>query len=415
MTKILIPTLRFPPAGGVGLRRIMKIGKKLAENGVEVHYVTTNNSKQINSYSDDIKHPNIKINKIPSLSFNSYLTKYKIGIFSKIISKIIYYITLPLFFVDYATLWGIVLIPYTYWYIKRENIKNIYVSGAAFSTLFHMAILKHWLFPYVNLICEWRDYWTDDYERQYLPPIKLNRKFQVWMERYTILHCDKVIGVTPTLLSSLVKDNNTDKYKIIENGFDKDDFYKGESGNIIKDSSCVTVCYTGNIVDTRAEGLFLFLDALNKYKRQNNIVFEICGELGYRIKKKLYTEYKDMIDSGMLVYHGLVSVREAIGIVEKSTLALVLVQRQHPEALTSKFFEYCYARKPIIAIGPKGDLQDKMNKIKLGIYCELDSFDSEKLNKYICEERKNMEYQFDEIVKHNDFSYLALKLKDELI
>ena len=61
MTKILIPTLRFPPAGGVGLRRIMKIGKKLAENGVEVHYVTTNNSKQINSYSDDIKHPNIKI------------------------------------------------------------------------------------------------------------------------------------------------------------------------------------------------------------------------------------------------------------------------------------------------------------------------------------------------------------------
>lgn len=119
MKKVIIPTLRFPPAGGVGLRRIIKMGKKLAEQGVEVHFITTHNSAQVNSYIKDIDHSNIVVNKICSLSLSNYLTKYKNGIINKIISRIIYTLTMPLYFVDYATLWGVILIPYTLWYMKK--------------------------------------------------------------------------------------------------------------------------------------------------------------------------------------------------------------------------------------------------------------------------------------------------------
>lgn len=413
MKKVLIPTLRFPPAGGVGLRRIIKMGKKMAEKNVEVHYITTNNTPQINAYTGDIKHPNIYIKKIPSLSLSNYLTKYKEGIFEKIFSKLIYYLTLPLFFVDYATLWGFILIPYVCWYAKKNNIKNIYVSGAPFSTIFHMSILKKYFLKKIFLISEWRDYWTDDYGRRYIPPQNISKKIQVCMEKFSIDNSDIVIGVTPTLLKSLQKDGNIAKYKLIENGFDKDDFdFSIEKQNGLPNEDKYVVCYTGNIVDTRAEGLFLFLDFLKRNK-QYNITFELCGELGYFIRKKIYNEYMDLIDNKVLIYHGLVSVQEALQIVQRSDYGLVLVQRQHPEALTSKFFEYCYAQKPIIAIGPRGDLQNKMDKIRVGLFCELDNIRIDVLNEFIKNAKlDNME--FDMIISKNDFSFLASLLEKEL-
>ena len=63
MKKVLIPTLRFPPAGGVGLRRIIKMAKNLAQSGVEVHFVTTENGAQVNSYVKDIGCQNIYVKK----------------------------------------------------------------------------------------------------------------------------------------------------------------------------------------------------------------------------------------------------------------------------------------------------------------------------------------------------------------
>lgn len=413
MKKVLIPTLRFPPAGGVGLRRIIKIGKKLAESGVEVHYVTTANNKQINSYSKDINHTNIRIQKIPSLSLNNYINRYKENIFDKIISKLVYYITMPLFFVDYATLWGLVLIPYVCWYVHKEKISNVYVSGPAFSTVFYMALLKKIISADIKVICEWRDYWTDDYERQYIPPKSITKKLQVWMERFSIRNCDLVLAVTPSLLFSLkAKGGGDGEYKLIENGFDKDDFITASLGADNPSDKC-TICYTGNIVDTRAEGLYKFLDVL-KHFNLSGVSLEVCGELGYNVKKRIETEYNDLIKKNILIYHGLVSVQEAIQLVERSDFGLVLVQRQHPEALTSKFFEYCCARKNVIAIGPAGDLKNKMKQSPVGIFCELDDFDEEKLVDFIKSKHKD-HAAFDEIIEKNDFTYLANLLKEQII
>ncbi len=412
MKKVIIPTLRFPPAGGVGLRRIIKMGKKMAESGVEVHYITTENSSQINSYSRDIKHPNIHVNKIPSLSLNNYLNKYKENIVEKGISKLVYYITMPLFFVDYATWWGVVLVPYVYRYVKKEEIKNIYVSGPAFSTLFYMAILKKIMPHDINLLCEWRDYWTDDYERQYLPPKIITKRIQKWMENFTINNSDMVLAVTMSLLESLKRGDMPDKYKLIENGFDRGDFSYNSSHVCNARNPHYTICYTGNVVDTRAEGLYLFLDFLKKYNN-SGIVFEFCGELGHSVKKHIKHEYKDLLDRGDFVYHGVVSVSAAIQLVERSNFGLVLVQRQHPEALTSKFFEYCYARKPVIAIGPSGDLQDKMKHTEVGIFCELDDFSENAIMNFILKAQEE-EMNFDEIITKNDFTHLAKLLGKEL-
>lgn len=413
MKKVLIPTLRFPPAGGVGLRRIIKIGKKLAEKGVEVHYITTNNSAQINSYVKDIGNSNIHITRIPSLSLNNYFSQHTKHLVGKIIAKLVYYITMPLFFIDYATLWGIVLIPYALWYMKKHKIKNIYVSGAPFSTVFHMALMKKFFCREIHLISEWRDFWTGDYARAYLPPKFLSKSFQVWMEKFSVVNSDVVVSVTETLLESLQVGESLTKYKLIENGFDKDDFCFQNSGHDNKNTKDgYVVCYTGNIVDTRSEGLCLFLDML-KTKKITNTRLEICGELGFFVKRKIHNEYQDLLNDNILIYHGLVSVHDALELVERSDYCLVLVQRQHPEALTSKFFEYCYARKPIIAIGPEGDLQYKMNRVNVGIYCALDHFDENLLCEFI--RRHNVEdLCFDNVIKYNDFDYLAGMLAKEL-
>ena len=413
MKKILVPTLRFPPAGGVGLRRIIKMGKNMAADGIEVHYLTTSNDAHINSYTEDIKKENIIVKKIISLSLNNYLNRPRSGLLGKIFAKLVYFITLPIFFIDYATLWGLALIPYAFFYIKKHDIKNIYVSGPPFSTLLHMTLLKRFFLNDVNLICEWRDVWTEDYERIYVPPRVLSRWIQIQMEKVVIRKANYVIGVTNSIIKNLMKnDSDKDKFLLIENGFDLDSF------SIENDNGCknqngdhkTIICYAGNIVDTRAEGFFLFLDAIMDYPG-NDIVFEMCGSLGYMVKNKLQKHYSTLLEKGLFKYHGVLSTKDAISLIQQSDVGLVVVQRQQPEALTSKFFEYCAAKKPIIAIGPCGDLQKKMRENRVGIYCELDNFSSDELYSFLHMNFDKKEFCFDKILRENDFSYLAKKVE----
>lgn len=230
------------------------------------------------------------------------------------------------------------------------------------------------------------------------------------MENFVLRQSSKIVSVTPTLLKSLNRPYYANESVLIENGFDKDDF--SFNLEVKLNEPVISICYTGNIVDTRAEGLFLFLDYLKRHI-EDNYVFEICGELKYSIKKRIEQEYGVLLNRKILIYHGLVSVQEAISIIERSKLGLVLVQRQHPEALTSKFFEYCCVRKHIIAIGPSGDLQNKMSTMGIGLFCELDNCSDSEIENYLKE--YHVKENFDLIIQNNDFEKLSIKLNELLI
>jgi len=311
LQRLIVPTLRFPPMGGVGLRRIMKITKYLARAGNEIHYITTRNVRQANTYEKDIPNKNAHISRIPSLSLYNILQKTSSSFLFILFRRILNRVLAPFYFIDYALLWGFILIPYTLIYMKKYNIRKIYCSGPPFSTVLHCAIIKWFMGDKITLISEWRDLWIEDYYRNYLFPKKFFRYLNAKAELFCLVQSDWVIAVTPQLATVLkVKSADSKKVIIMENGFDSEDFqekpYQPLAGGKLR------LVYTGSVSGTRFDGLILLLEALKiSVAAGHKVEMEIVGQInaGDVIKQK----YSCLIEEGNLHLSDLCSPEEAIG------------------------------------------------------------------------------------------------------
>ena len=414
MEKILIPTLRFPPAGGVGLRRLLKIAKYLARFGVKVHFLTTENGRQVNNYEDDVRGDNMTVRKLPSLSLSNLLNTTPRTLLGKLARTAVYYLTLPLFFVDYATLWGLVMVPYAVRYLRKHKVEYLYISGPPFSTLWHGALIKKWLGDDICFIAEWRDVWLEDEARVFLWPKPLFRWIQRTMERQVLQAADIVLTVTADLGQALAaKSGHQAKVVVLENGFDEEELQAAQSvgGEGRDDSGVIRIVYTGNIVRTREEGFMLLLQAVSAMAAAGlPVVFEVMGTLSYLIVQAVRRQHAEMISLRQLILYGLDTPAAAIALLNRADYGVVIVQRDHPEALTSKFFEYCAAGKTIIGIGPDGELRRKMSAAGLGLFVCLDDETAvAQLVDYIGSRRQAPADRFEAIRANNSFSGIAAK------
>lgn len=398
------------------MRRMIKMAKYLARQDVEVHFITTNNARQINNYEKDILDERIHVVKIPSLAISNYLQSNQERLLGKLVRRIVYYLTMPLFFIDYATLWAITLLPYCWWYMRKHDIRYVYVSGPPFSTVWHMALLKKVMGQRMTLIAEWRDLWIEDKARLFLWPKKFFRFVQSQMEKLVLRQADLVITVTQqltALLSSKVSGNT--KVFVLENGYDQEDFQittpidATDNRNNDVNKEIRKLIYTGNIVGTRGEGLFLLLNALNVLmKRDIKAVLQIVGTVSYPIKARIEKEYLPLIRTGYLQLVGVVAPLEAISAMQDANYGVVIVQRDHPEALTSKFFEYCAVAKTLLCVGPKGELQKKVENMGLGLYVTLDDKKAiDKIVTFLTDQKQVTPACFAPIQKQNSFAGIA--------
>lgn len=409
MDKVLMPTLPFPPIGGVGVRRKAKIAKYLARHGIQVHVITTHNIKQENNYEHDILHENIVIKRIPSLSLHNFIRFRTNSFFIKAFRKILVTFTSPLFFIDYASLWGLVLIPYSIYYINKHQIKYVYCSGAPFSTLWHMSIVKRLLGKRIVLINEWRDLWAEDFYHCYPKPKILFKPLNVKAELSALSNCDAVVGVTPLLVKSLSdKLKNPTKVKVIENGYDPDEIGQGE-GLQSNNNNCLKFTYTGSLGGSRREALFILLEAITRLKQAGlNIRVDIIGEADGSLLAK---QYPELVAYGVLRVLGVLSPENAINYVKESDYAVVLVEKENPEALTSKFFEYCAVGKTLICVGPEGDLKEIVDTQKLGCYVTFDNpTASSVIEQFVLSGEIVPEENFARIRTEYNFENLTMKL-----
>lgn len=412
VNKILITTLRFPPAGGVGLRRIIKIAKYLAQNGIEVHFITTHNSHEINNYENDIKASNIFINKIPSLSLNNLFNFKEPTLAVRIFRRILYYITLPIYFIDYATLWGIILVPYMYYYMKKNNIKYVYVSGPPFSVVWHVAILKHFMGKKMVFIAEWRDLWIEYYGRIFLWPKCISYRIQKKMERYCIQQADSVVSVTEDLSEVLKKKTDYEKKIItIENGYDPDEFIQ-KPDTLKAHQQTRQLIYAGNIMNTRKEALIILLKAIKVLKDMKvKCCLRILGEISYDAGRTIQQKYADLLASNYVILEGLKSPQEAIEAIAQSDYGVVFIQREHPEALPSKMFEYCALNKTMICIGPEGEMKKRVEKNQIGLYVCLGQDSAiDQIVKFIELQKSFPQENFSEIQQQGSFRTIALRM-----
>lgn len=214
---ILFIAHHFPPMGGPGTNRSLKLAKHLKQFGYQPIVVTialedvkASSYPQDTGLLDEVK--SLEIHRFSTLEprkLKSILMKFRLF-------RLFWFLLYPLFW-ESSALWPISSYSSCGKIIIKNNIKLIYTTSGPFSSLILGYILK----KKYNLkwVADIRDPFTDGY--MWLWPSKLHWYFSRYFERKLLQAADKVVVNTPEVKRLYLKRGFLDKNKIIDitNGF----------------------------------------------------------------------------------------------------------------------------------------------------------------------------------------------------
>lgn len=378
--KILIVAYNFPPAGGVSVQRIAKFAEYLPEhNWIPIVLTSTSDNyldldhdlyqrikdkviiERINSFISKRKTSNLRQRTGTYLPWNN--PKEKNSFKSYLANLFRAWILIP----DSQIFWVLPAIFKLPKVLSKYKPDIIFATAPPSSVLLLGALIK--ILTKKPLVLDYRDPWTQSFAMYRKGENKFRLYIERWMERIVLRLTNLVISVTPPIIEDLQllgKSNHRCKFRLIYNGFDKEDFK-----NIIpKSFNHYTIVYTGKILSNWYSAL-PFLKGLRELIREN----------------------PDFTDKIQIMFIGVFDDPKAVDFVEKYGLThniSMLGHLSHSECLSYqlgadllllildgedigrigipvKLFEYIAAGKPIIAIVDRNSLTAKiMNEAKVG-------------------------------------------------
>lgn len=392
MNKVLIISYYWPPSGGAGVQRWLKFVKYLPEFNWQPHVYTALNGempvidisleKDIPAEAIIIKKPiwepysiykkingKKKSEKINAAFLNEGKKK---GLFQ----NLSVWIRGNFFIPDARRFWINPSVKFLNNYIKEQNIKYIISSGPPHSM--HVIALKlKQQNPTLKWIADFRDPWTNiDFYNQLMLSKSADKKHHS-LEKSVINTADSIISVGRFMSDEFAQmylesgGKNTSKFKVITNGFDRDDLPKIQ---IQKDEK-FSIAHIGTLVkDRNPDVLWKVLSKLTKKNTDftKQLEIKLVGKVDAFVLQELakynLEKYIKKID---YLPHNEVIIEQ-----QKSKVLLLLVNNtpNSKGILTGKIFEYMMSGSPILAIGPKdGDLASLLNETKAGRICDFDN------------------------------------------
>lgn len=379
MRRVLIITYYWPPAGGSGVQRWLKFSKYLPSTGWQpVIYTPANPERSMTdtSLSKDIP-PEAEIitRKItePYSLFKRFTggNKGKAGgqrpeAINPIKSmkgkslkmRIALWIRANFFIPDPRFLWINPSVKYLRQYIADCPVDAIVSTGPPHSM--HLIARKLHKKTGIKWIADFRDPWTGIYYFKHLPLMPVCRKRHVKLEKKVLTQANEVVAVT-----SMVQDDfrtmtkeicNPDKFHLIENGYDEEDF-KGDA----EIDRIFTIIHTGLFFSERNplklwKVLKKICDSDPAFKKKMRI--ELIGKCDKEVISSIEEAglSKNLINKGYLP-HNETNKRQREGRV------LLMSATNGPEGmaeLAGKLFEYLATGRPIVAFGPHNSVLEKV-------------------------------------------------------
>ena len=358
--KILIITYYFPPSGGSGVQRWLKFVKYLPEFGWEPIVLTVDEKKasypQIdNSLLSDIpdKIRVEKTNTCEILNFYKHISPEKeipYGGFSdeqkpSFFKKLTRFIRGNFFLPDPRRGWNKFAYKKACKLIVSENISQVVTTSPPHSTqLIGLKLKKK--FPHIQWIADLRDPWTDIHYYKKLYPVKIAAKINEKYERKMIETADKIVvtcRATQDVFLSKSQHVTADKFAVITNGFDEDDFLPVKNNSQEK----FTITYIGILYNT--QDIQCVLSAFATMKNKDDCRLRFVGHSGIivsDIEKHNLQAHTEILPQ---VKHS-----EAVQLMADSSVLVLLVPDKEESAafLPGKLFEYLASRRPILCIAP---------------------------------------------------------------
>jgi len=369
MKKILIITYYWPPSGGAGVQRWLKFSKYLPEFGYQPIVLTVDD--RMASYAQ-LDHsllqeiaPDIQVHKTKTfepynlyrklsgkkeIPYGGFSNQKKVTFFERFSRLIRGNLFLP----DPRRGWNRYALKKALELIKGEGIEVVVTSGPPHSTHLIGKSIKEK--TGTRWIADFRDPWTDIYYYKELYHTKLATWFDKRMEKKVLANADKIITVSEDVGRVLLQKipGSTGKMAVIPNGYDETDFENATP----QPTEFFTITYTGTIaMNYRIEQ---FIEAIARLPE------EVKSELRIRFVGNVPDEILALFkqrDLGSLVeVLGYIPHERAVAQMVNASMLLLAIpdSPDNKGIVTGKFFEYLAARRPILAVGPRGGDVDKM-------------------------------------------------------
>ncbi len=360
MKKVLIITYYWPPAGGPGVQRWLKFVKYLRDFSIEpIIYIPENPNYPIRdeAFINEIptglkiyKHLIFEPYKLASFFFGKKTKKISSGIIQtknqSVLEKTMLWVRGNLFIPDARKYWIKPSISYLSAIIQNENIDTIITTGPPHSV--HLIGLKLKEKLMVKWISDFRDPWTSISYHKNLRLTQYAQRKHKNLESKVLKTADKIIVTSKTTKKEFL--NITKQpIEVITNGFDH--FYDGD----IELDANFSIAHIGSFLSERnPENLWKVLYALTienkafKEALQIKLVGVVSDEVLASINAHGLAPFVDFV--------GYVSHEEAL-IIQRKSQILLLAEINTFETkgiIPGKLFEYMSAKRPILALGPKG-------------------------------------------------------------
>lgn len=376
--KVLLLTYYWPPAGGAGVQRWLKMSKYLAQEvnltvyiPDQANYPVIDNSleseipENVKIISHKIKEPYAIAEKL-----NPKNKTYKKGHIEEekkqsFLSKISLWVRANLFIPDARAWWILPSTKFLNKYIKENPQDVIITTGPPHSV--HVIGLRLKLDnPNLKWIADFRDPWTKiDYFNK-LPFTGSALKKHQKLEKEVLKYADKIVTVSPSWAEDFSKVNNKET-EVVYNGYDKEDFLTK-----ISPDNNFSITYVGSMNDDRnPTTLWKVLDKLCEDEDvREDFELNLIGHISPHVKDELatYNHLKEKVNFIDYMPH-----KEAVHHLQKSHILLLLINKTPNEKgiIPGKFFEYLAAKRKILCLGSEGiDIQHLIEKTNSGVFTE---------------------------------------------
>lgn len=403
MNKVLIITYYWPPSGGSGVQRWLKMSKYFPQNGWQPVIYTADDAEypvEDRSLENDIAPETIVLKRAivePYTFYKKFLgikksEKIKAGFINEGKKKKKWKENISLwirgnFFIPDARCWWIKpSIKYLSKYLKNNPIDAIISTGPPHSMhLIAKALHKKFNIPWV---ADFRDPWTDIDFYKDLHLTKRADKKHHRLEKEVLTSANEVVTIGEHCAFGLKQIGNRD-IKIITNGYD---FNTDDLKKEIKLTEKFTLSHIGIIGENRNPEKFWEamgeliqaserINQESKYSGQDTfskrasfkdaLNIRLIGQVDRKVVKSIEANgLKDYVDFIPYIPHNEVIEKQA----ESQVLLLFINKIPNAKSIiTGKIFEYIVSGRPIFAVGPEdGDIATILKETQTGIIIDFD-------------------------------------------
>jgi len=334
---VLLVTFYFPPAGGAGVPRLLKLAEHLPELGLETHVLAPDDPKWLH-VDESLQPPPAAVihraknigprSRRPAEELAAKNALPRLGLRAQLLFR-------GLLVPDASVLWAVTAAPAAVRLVRREKIDVVVTTSPPGSV--HLVGSAVQRLTRARWVADLRDSIASH------PHRRRQIRGEARLARHVARHADAVVAASDAIAAEMVALGPPRRLEVIANGCDFEDF----EGLEHRPSERLRVTHAGSFFGRRDPRAFL--DALAR--TDGDVVARFVG--GF---PTAYREYADRLGLGDRVeVVPQVSRPDVLALQRDSDVLLLLIPENDGRGrgvLSGKVFEYLAAERPILAVVP---------------------------------------------------------------